>query len=287
MLASNTRPRYIPFQQNTRFLAMGLTRLDPAHWIEPDQDLPAYYHNKLQQRAALGDAVYRALPESQPAQRELHAALLAHLLQNHADNYQRRAANLHLPQCQLQWDLSAEPSLWQASLWVQDDICLLQDSTAGYRLTAASLCAASFWRLEDKLGHGIDSIHAPVPDYQQQLAPQLSRFFRRLEVERPVWRSNWSLVASPGLNQRSELDVETGADAVLYLRVERQTLRRLPRSRALVFTIRVYVHPLAPVLEQPGVLTGLANALQALSPQQCSYKGLDKLAPALRQAGLV
>ncbi len=287
MLAPNTRPRYIPFQQNTRFLAMGLARLDPAHWIEPDQDLPAYYHNKLQQRAELGDAVYRALPESQPAQRELHAAVLAHLLQNHADNYQRREAHLHLPQCQLQWDLSGEPSLWQASLWVQDDICLLQDSAAGYRLTAASLCAASFWRLEDKLGHGVDNIHAPVPGYQQQLAPQLSRFFRRLQVERPVWRSNWSLVASPGLNQRSELEVEIDADAALYLRVERQTLRRLPRSRALVFTIRVYVHPLAPVLQRPEVFTGLASALQDLSPQQRRYKGLDKLAPALRQAGLM
>lgn len=286
MLASNKRPGYMPFQ-HTRFLAMGLARLEPSRWIEPDQDLPTYYHNKLQQRAELGDAVYRALPESVPAQRELYAALLTHLLQDHGTDYQRNGAQLQVPQCQLQWELGAEPSLWQASLWVQDDICLLQESPAGYRLTAASLCAASFWRLEDKIGRVIDNIHGPVPGYQQQLAPQLNRFFGRLEVQRPVWRSNWSVVASPGFNQRCELNGEIDADTALYLRVERQTLRRLPQCRALVFTIRVYIHPLATVLEQPGVGAELANALRQLSPSQRCYKGLDKLAPALRQAGLM
>ncbi len=287
MLASNKRPRYFPFQQNSRWLAMGLTRLEPDSWIEPDQDLPAYYHNKLQQRAKLGDAVYAALPESRPAQRELHGLLLAHLLQDHSSVYQRDGEVLSAPLCQLRWNLGGEASLWLASLWVQDDICLLQQSSTGYRLTAASLCAASFWRLEDKLGLPIDQVHAPVPGYQQGLAPKLDRFFKRLEVERPVWRSNWSVVAATDLNQRHERLVEANADEPLYLRVERQSLRRLPQSQAVVFTIRVYVHPLSHVLEQPDLRVGLARAVQQLSPQQRRYKGLDALLSPLRRAGLV
>ncbi len=265
---------------------MGLARLEPACWIEPDEDLPAYLRNKLQQRAELGGAVYGALPESLPAQGELHATLLLHLLRDHRAVYQCEGAVLRAPACQLQWDLGGEKSLWQASLWVQDDICLLQESAAGYRLTAASLCAASFWRLEDKLGLPIDEVHAPVPDYQRGLAPQINRFLSRLEVERPVWRGNWSLVASTELNQRDERLLEVDADDELYLRVERQSLRRLPQTRAVVFTIRVYVHPLAPVLEQPVLRDGLANAVRQLSPRQRRYKGLDMLGPALRRAGL-
>jgi hypothetical protein len=287
MLATNKRPRYFPFQQHPHWLAMGLARLDPARWIEPDQDLPAYFRNKLQQRAGLGDAVYGALPESLPAQGELHATLLAHLLQDHRAVYQREGRVLSVPACQLQWDLDGDESLWQASLWVQDDICLLQESAAGYRLTAASLCAASFWRLEDKLGLPIDEVHAPVPGYQRVLAPQLNRFMRRLEVERPVWRGNWSLVASTDLNQREACLLEADADDALYLRVERQSLRRLPQTRAVVFTIRVYVHPLVPVLQQPALRDGLVNAVRQLSPRQRHYKGLDLLGPALRRAGLV
>jgi hypothetical protein len=287
MLAANKRPRYFPFQQNSRWLAMGLSRLEPGLWIEPDEDLPGYLRNKLQQRAKLGEAVYAALPESRPAQRELHDALLAHLLQDHAAVYQRRGAVLSASPWQLHWDLDPEELLWQASLWVQDDICLLQESAGGYRLTAASLCAASFWRLEDKIGLPIDQVHAPVPGYHQALAPQLNRFFQRLDPSHPVWRTNWSLVAGPELNQRDERRVPVEADAALYLRAERQTLRRLPRTRAVVFTIRVYVHPLAPILEEPALRAGLVEAMGQLSAEQRRYKGLDMLGPALCRSGLL
>jgi hypothetical protein len=268
-------------------MTMGLARLDAGHWIEPDDALPAYYENKLAQRELLGDAVYRALPESAAAQRELHGLLLRHLLNDHGHDYRRSEQQLLVPELGLCWAIESEQPLWQASLWVQDDICLLQDSARGYRLTAVSLCAASFWRLEEKIGHTLDRIHDPVPGFSQQLAPQVDRFFRHIKPEYPVWRGNWSVVASQNLNQRTDLQAPLAPEAPLYVRVERQSLRRLPQTRAIAFTIRVYLYPLSGLVGDAPVWRALEQALQGLSPQQRHYKGIDNVLPALRNLGLV
>jgi hypothetical protein len=197
-LPSNRKPRYLPFMQDPRFMAMGLARLAEQRWIEPDDALPEYFHNKLAQRSALGAGAYQSLPGSLAAQRELRSLLLAHLTTDHAVDYIADGARLILPACQMHWDLAGDEldtePLWDASLWVQDDICLLQDSPEGYRLTAASLCAASFWRLEEKIGNTLDGIHTPVPGFAEQLAPQLNRFFCAHRSRAPGLA--WQLVGS-------------------------------------------------------------------------------------------
>jgi len=56
----------------------------------------------------------------------------------------------------------------------------------------------------------------------------------------------------------------------MRLRVERQTLRRLPRSGAIVFTIRVYMTPLAEL--GPGEAGRLAAAIRGLKEQEVVYR---------------
>ena len=266
-------------------LAMGLARLDAARWIEPDSGMACYYRNKLKQRALLGSKVFAALPESVPAQVEFRALLLRHLTTDHGADYRREGRDLVLPELGLRWSLESDEPLWHAGLWIQDDICLLQDSPEGYRLTAAGLCAASFWRLEEKLGKPLQGIHAPVPGFARKLAPQVDRFFAHIKSEYPVWRANWSVVASADLNQRSDYPTDVRAATPLYLRVERQALRRLPETGAVVFSIRVYVHPLRQLRGQEAVWRGLSRAIQALSPAQRRYKGVDRVQPALDALG--
>lgn len=268
-------------------LAMGLARLDPARWIEPDNALAQYHQNKLNQRALHGAAVYRDLPESADAQTEFQALLLSHLTTRHGADYQREGQDLVVPALGLRWPVAGDEPLWQSSLWIQDDICLLQESPEGYRLTAASLCAASFWRLEEKLGQPLQGIHAPVPGFAEKLAPQVDRFFAHIKPDYPVWRANWSVVASPNLNQRSDYPADVRPDAPLYLRVERQALRRLPVTRAVVFSIRVYVHPLQQLRGEESVWRGLNQAINTLSPAQRRYKGIHRVQPALQASGFL
>nr|WP_051686950.1 DUF3445 domain-containing protein [Microbulbifer sp. HZ11] len=273
---------------------MGLNKLDPRHWVLPCRTLPHYQQNKIAARHAMGDRVYAQLPASLPIQRELATQLYQHLIYDHT-NY-LCAADSVLRWCaagsELRWPglapqlASAEP-LWGASCWVADDICLLQPGQHGYTLVAASLAAPSYWRLEEKIGRPLDQIHGPVPGFQQKLSARVARFFDHLKPEFPVWRSNWSVVDSPQLLQRAGEVTDSksacmGQPRRLYLRIERQTLRRLPATGAVVFTIRVTINPLEDLLLISGGVAALRDAVLRMSPEETRYKSL---APLLAEEG--
>jgi hypothetical protein len=56
----------------------------------------------------------------------------------------------------------------------------------------------------------------------------------------------------------------------MRLRVERQTLRRLPRSGAIVFMIRVYLTPFAEL--GPGEAGRLAAAIRGVKEQEAVHR---------------
>ncbi|CCM03993.1 uncharacterized protein FIBRA_06149 [Fibroporia radiculosa] len=62
--------------------------------------------------------------------------------------------------------------------------------------------------------------------------------------------------------------------ATVYLRTERQTLRRLPRSGGIIFTIRVYQTPVVELAEEPGVPGRLASGVRGWSDDVAEYKDL-------------
>ena len=272
----------LPFIHSPGMVHMGLHKLHACEWIQSCCNLPHYLHNKLRVRRELGERVYAQLPESLPAQRELHQLLFQHLRRDQAPHYFASADLLHwrTGANSLCWPVGAgEEPLWNASQWVADDLCLLQPGEGGYRLTAASLSAPSYWRLEDKIGRPLQEIHAPVPGFAPKIGSQVARFFEHLLPEYPVWRSNWSVVSSPELLQRGS----SAAGDQLYLRVERQSLRRLPRTGAVVFTIRVMINPLEDLRRVPGAVAALGAAARRLSPQEARYKSLAPLLPALER----
>jgi hypothetical protein len=74
---------------------------------------------------------------------------------------------------------------------------------------------------------------------------------------------------------------EQNAGDRLFLRVERQSLRRLPVSDAVLFGIRVHVYPLAGAVTTPLVAAGLAAAVRALPAETAHYKSLPMFQSAL------
>ncbi|GAB3291326.1 heme-dependent oxidative N-demethylase family protein [Parahaliea aestuarii] len=279
MLFDNCQPRYLPHLSHSELLQMGLVPMAPELWIEPDGEAGRYHLNKLAQRSRLGDRVYRELPESRPAQEELSTVLLKHLLQCHADCYRREGQYLYCLPGGFRAPLEHGEALWNASLWVADDLVIMEPRGDSYTLTAASLCAASQWRLEDKVGGSLADIHAVIPGFDSVLLPKVERFFQHLKVERPVVRYNWSLQHGHTLNRRP--GSEGGEDEPLFYRVERQSLRRLPASGAVVFTIRVYLHPLSQLVEMGNALPALLRAIDSNPPGMQQYKGFDRMAAAL------
>jgi alpha-1,2-mannosyltransferase len=61
-----------------------------------------------------------------------------------------------------------------------------------------------------------------------------------------------------------------------YFRSERQSLRRLPRSGGVVFTIRTYFHPITEIAEEPYVPGRLASAIRSWGDDVSRYKGKER-----------
>ncbi len=134
---------------------------------------------------------------------------------------------------------------------MQEDLCIIQTGDDGPRFTAALLCFPSRWRLHEKLGKPLTAVHGPVPFYEQRLATPVDRFMARVKPGHIASRLNWSVMDDPAMYQpgghgrqaTNAAITPDNAGETLYLRVERQTLRRLPVSEAVLFGIRVHCYP--------------------------------------------
>ena len=74
------------------------------------------------------------------------------------------------------------------------------------------------------------------------------------------------------------------AVADLHLRVERQTIRKLPQTGAVVFTIRICVDPLAPILEDGVTREAFEDAWLGAAPALRRYKHWAELEPLVAEA---
>ncbi|HEX6111933.1 MAG TPA: DUF3445 domain-containing protein [Geminicoccaceae bacterium] len=275
-------PRYLPFLDAPWRLAMGIKALDLADWIEVDERFAA----QLGERRRLLDErradVLAGLPESAPGQQELLELLLDHLPERFPERYGRSARRILNRTTGESFEIEAWEAapLELAGRLVQEDLCLMRPGEAGYRLVAAVLCFPAHWRLSDKVGRPLDVIHRPVPGFGELLAPTVDRFFANIQVARPVWRVNWSLVDQPTLFLPPEhrghpkpISAEL-AGSQLWLRVERQTLRRLPSSGDVVFGIHTYVDPLVHAVGSPAAARALGARIREMPDDMARYKSI-------------
>jgi hypothetical protein len=274
--------RYRPFLDGPWRLAMGIKALDLEQWIEIDDRFAAQLAERRRLLEGERDAVLGELPESRPAQRELLALLLDHLPERFPEHYRRVDRRIENRTTGERFALAAsdDAPLELAGRLVQEDLCLMQRGEAGYRLVAAVLCFPAHWRLADKLGRPLQAIHEPVPGFADRLADPVDRFFANIQATRPVWRLNWSLVDAPTLFRPPEhrgnprpISAEQ-AGRQLWLRVERQTLRRLPRSGDVVFGIHTYVDPLEAAIDSPQAAQALAARIREMPDAMARYKSI-------------
>lgn len=121
---------------------------------------------------------------------------------------------------------------------VQEDICVLQKRGDEHVLTAAVLCFPANWRLAEKIEQPLTGIHAPVDEYDDNIARRVQRLFNAVRVGQPLWRFNKLTYADADLHQPRPREV--GAD-MPFIRSERQCILRLPKTDAVVFTIHSFV----------------------------------------------
>lgn len=272
--AAEVTSRHAPWREHADF-AIGLRPIPAAAWLEGGEDDPAARKDPLV--AAHPDVTWGELDGSREAQAEVLALV--------AEALGRPVAP------------EGRAPLLAAARQVSDDLCLMQPGGGDWRLTALSLCAPTFFTADAVLGRTLGELHGPVDGFAERFLARVRRVFDGLRPGLVLERRNWTVVNSAGLfTPRSapirarigEIAPDQAGEA-LYLRVERQTLRRLPQTGAALFTIRVWLQPLADLAQDRAQLNAFAEAWRNASPRFRAYKRFDLydelVAGFLRAAG--
>ena len=264
---------------------MGLVALQLKDWIEADE----YFYDELKEKKQLlisnYPEVFASRLGSLPAQTEVLALVLKHMEKYCPGVLTIEEDEVILPKLEWKFRISdfKESPLDLCGRLVQEDLCLMAPGPDGYTLEAASLCFPARWRLMDKMGLPMSGIHKPVPDYSEKLSRPVDSFFNRIDVDRPVWRVNWSLTTDPTMFQpvrqkhsASELSITSkNAGDKVYMRCERQTLRRLPDTGWILFTIKTYLDKVSKLQKYPKEAQNLSSLLRSAPTTLLSYKNIN------------
>jgi hypothetical protein len=274
-------PDYRPADGRPFRLTLGLRALDLRDWIEVD----AHRADELALKAALlasrhAEVVACRTAGEEPS-RELFALVADHLLGRFPGLVAREGRAIRDRQTGWLVDPAALHPVDAAGRLVQEDLCLMVRQPEGWVLEAASVCAPSRWTLAEKMGRTLLDVHEPVPGYAEAIGRPTDAMFDKFTPERPVWRVNWTLLDRPELFQPAPEGRKRGGAGVtaanagraLTFRVERQTMRVLPRTGAVLFGIRTYVRPLAELAADPQTAAHLAASLRGTAPAFAAYKG--------------
>jgi dimethylamine monooxygenase subunit A len=287
-----------PFADGNYSFGLGLAPLREETWLDIDDEYVAEMREKARRLRDEHDAVFIAVPGSERGQSEVLGLLLRHL-EVYYPNLFRFSASIAIdrldPLLRIENRISGESRrlgdflempLDLAGRLVQEDLCLMSpgpDET--YVLSAGSLCFPFRWELRDKMGLPLTEIHHPVPGYREKLAGPADRYMLQLKPERPSWRCNWNVVDAPDLHLKIG-PPPTGitadnAGSRLWIRCERQTLRKLPNSGDVLFTIRTYIRPLSILESIPSLATNLMRALDQIPSEMRVYKSQPPFRAAL------
>ncbi|MDX2212773.1 MAG: DUF3445 domain-containing protein [Oculatellaceae cyanobacterium bins.114] len=288
-----SKPVYLPFSTGKWQLKPGLKPLRLEDWIQIDEEYLPYLQRKAELRAERCNDVFASLPGTESAQQEILDVLVEHLLRYFPNQFERSPTSItnHLTQETWQFADFATTPLDLAGRLVQEDLCLMMPNENGYILGAASLSFPSYWRLHDKLGRAIAPIHDPVPGYAQKLQHPVNTYFDRLQPDNPGYRLNWSINDTPELFlghahaqriDQPDITAENAGDK-LWIRIERQTLRRLPKTQVILFTIRIYTYPLSLLEQHPIAAAGLHSMLHQIPDDMQRYKSLIPIRSALQE----
>lgn len=285
----STGLKYTPYLSTPNPFVIGLSALDPKAWIEPDDDLDTFLAEKERLRRTEFDAVFQEVEGSEPGQRECLELLVSHLVEDHGSLYRRVGDRLEFAGRSVDL-LSPGPPLLIAGSLVQDDLVILSRRETGWHIVAGYVAFPSAWSLREKVGHPMETVHAHVPGFAggTRNAAMINRIFDNLQPDLPAMRMNWSIYPEGELFWPPERSAEARrrpfVPATNFIRVERQTLRRLPKTGDIVFTIRIYADPIASLLrlpDAPHAAGTLIQRLEGLTPEQLSYKGMVEKKAAL------
>ncbi|KAJ3536103.1 hypothetical protein NM208_g6862 [Fusarium decemcellulare] len=139
----------------------------------------------------------------------------------------------------------------------------MRDEANGmYYLRAGFICSSIGWTFGTHFNRQLRAIHTEVNDYEEKMAKSMDRYFSKMPTDKPIQRGAWFVEdweplfvtpdeykANGGTRHKGE---KVGIDQC-YLRVDWQTLRRLPLSGTVVFNFKAIFTPMTELRDEPYV----------------------------------
>lgn len=223
----------------------GLQPVADGDWLQRDDAFAAQMAYRDELAATRCGDIFAMRPEAEPPAAELLARILYALAQDPA--YRVEPGRVLRP------DRAAvsldQPPLLAAGRLVQEDLLILTRDPgrpdAPHILTGAFLAFPASWTLAQKIGRPLADIHIPVARYDAVMAARVEKVLRLLQPGQSVWRANYLRYNDPDLHQPRLEGEHRPFDPAgpCWVRVERQTLTRLPETGAIVFTIHTFLAP--------------------------------------------
>jgi hypothetical protein len=180
----------------------------------------------------------------------------------------------------------------QVSYLIEEDFMLLEEVEGTLQITAASNAYSSSGRLVGSVGHDMEWAHEPVPQLTRKLGGKINRVLGSIHAATPCERFNWQITPmatvffphddphAANAAAMREVLVELCRDPAragefLWIRVERQTLARLPDSNAVAFSLHTYSDPLSSMQSDVESVRAIWTLLNNYSEERWKYSEMD------------
>lgn len=284
------RPFRWPYHQT-----MLIFKLDINHWLDMDKYYWRFLREKQRIFQTYGKENLDWLPGSEEACVELMETVAAHMTERYPLLFTVLDKNGKILRNELTKEildmtapLKEHPLIYVLKMAKEDFYVVQRNPEDGkhYLMAAAVPFPGGSFGIHTKIGRHIDEIHSDVPYYHEKLKALMERWFLRMDenspVERALWYISWdhklkinNCYQLPEVAPDLEELMKLTDPGEFNVRVERQTLRRLPKSRAIIFTNHPCFYLLDEMKNEPMVPLLLRKILYEAPQQIIKYKNWE------------
>jgi dimethylamine monooxygenase subunit A len=189
--------------------------------------------------------------------------------------------------------LPFEPLDWVGRQVQEDLVILSNDGTAS--IVAGQLCFPNGWCLDDKFNQPFLTIHAPAPKMVEPTMQTAQKLMEKIIATRPVWRCSWNFKTSGQIDLSSKYTKQYNEELLqifptltpenigskIFIRIERQTISRLPKSNCILFGIHMYQNTLDDEDLDTLQSRNMLNVLKTTPRAMLDYKAITPFIDAL------
>ncbi|CUM63104.1 uncharacterized protein PRCAT00000670001 [Priceomyces carsonii] len=287
------RPFRWPYHQT-----MSIFKLDINHWLDMDK----YYWHYIQEKERIimkyGNQNIDCLPEGYDAAVELMEIVTDHMLIRYPllfilvedrGSKGKIVKNLLTSETlDMTLPLKEQPLVYVSKM-AKEDFYIVKKNPKDdlhYLVAAAVPFPGGSFGVNEKIGKHMDVIHEDVPYYKEKLQKSMERWMNKMSVGDPVERASWyiswdhklkinSVYQIPKLKKDIEAEMKSSEPMDFNVRVERQTLRRLPKSRAIIFTNHPVFYSIEEMKDEPMIPSLLKKIIYEGPRDIVKYKNFE------------